>query len=122
MRQIVILTLVFAVFLFSCNPKSQKNLDSWSSQNTLSVPYEIRKSQLEKGNLVPNFSFEKGTDTSPDSCVKNFKLEGWAVTGTHAEWVYTDLPDYKNDSVSDGKHAIKISRKVEDISDFNTDS
>ncbi len=97
-------------------------MDSWSSQNTLSVPYEIRKSQLEKGNLVPNFSFEKGTDTSPDSCVKNFKLEGWAVTGTHAEWVYTDLPVYKNDSVSDGKHAIKISRKVEDISDFNTDS
>ncbi len=122
MRQIVILTLVFAVFLFSCNPKSQKNLDSWSSQNTLSVPYEIRKSQLEKGNLVPNFSFEKGTDTEHDSCVKNFKLEGWTVSGKHVEWVYTDLPVYKNDSVSDGKHAIKISRKVEDISDFNTDS
>jgi len=32
------------------------------------------------------------------------------------------LPVYKNDSVSDGKHAIKISRKAEGISDFNTDS
>ncbi len=34
--------------------------DKWSAFSPLSIPFDLRKAEFEKGNIVSNFSFEKG--------------------------------------------------------------
>ncbi len=67
----------------------------------LLVPLKIRINQLNKGNLVKNFSFEKG---------KN-KPEHWEFIGSNVYWVTIESKKYKNSDVFKGKRAVKIERK-----------
>ena len=48
----------------------------WSTSDPLTIPYNIRLSQFEKGNLVINPSFENGSVLA-GSPANTFKLKGW---------------------------------------------
>ena len=58
----------------------------WSASNPSSIPYEYRLQQYQKGNIVPNPSFEEGrlTDDNPS---RPFALAGWEIVGQHVAWV-----------------------------------
>lgn len=124
MKRISIFMFIAILFAFACNtaeesPSENKN---WSAFETLSVPYDLRKAELEKGNLVPNFSFEKGKAAENDSAITNFSIENWELIGENVEWVNADSEIYEPSEVSEGKYAIKISRKMEDVADLNPKS
>ncbi len=91
--------------------------EGWSSMKTLSVPYEVRISEYEKGNLVGNPSFEKGEIMIAEGKVpllNRFKLDGWQIVGENAEWVNADYKPYTQKDVATGKHAVKIHREFKD--------
>ncbi len=122
MKTLIYFVLIF-IFLSACNSKSSiKTETNWSALYTQSVPLDIRKSEFAKRNLVPNFSFEQGKVISQDSSITNFKLEHWTIVGQHVEWTDSNLPAYADSQVSHKKHAVKISRKTEDVADLNPQS
>lgn len=75
------------------------NTSQWSSFDPVSIPLEVRRSQLERGNIVPNPSFERGRT---DAGAGSVSLEGWKVIGDGVEWI------------DEERHAIKIVRKSAD--------
>lgn len=76
---------------------------SWSASETLSVPFDVRQSHRENGNLVPNASFENGR-VLPDGTLR---IDGWQVIGPGVGWVDTATGAA---AVSHGRRAIRISR------------
>jgi len=63
------------------------NETKWSSFDPLSIPQEIRKEQLNKGNIVANSFFNKGLPSSAKEATADFTLEDWTVIGNNVEWV-----------------------------------
>ncbi len=66
--------------------KTQKTYkpSPWSASDPLSIPYDTRLAQFEKGNLVINPSFENGSVIAGDP-VNTFTLEGWEKVGQNVE-------------------------------------
>jgi len=124
-----LLLAIFFILFLSGNVFSQKtNQADWSSMKTLSVPYNERISEFEKGNLIPNASFEKGelgnsdSDSGLDTLLHSFRLDNWQKIGNNVEWVSTEHESYNEEDISTGKHAIKIHREFKDIKELNNSS
>jgi hypothetical protein len=85
---------------------------AWSSTAPLSIPLEVRKKHFDKGNLVPNPSFEKRTAaaTAPASTQNGLRLAGWTRMGRSVEWVHSDADRYFPDEVHTGRRAVRITR------------
>lgn len=83
----------------------------WSAFETQSVPYRIRNNQLNKENLVVNPSFEEGNYFLKDTDDRSANIKGWARIGRSVEWIDTSLDIYSEHDVSNGQHAIKVSRQ-----------
>jgi len=101
------------LILMSCstieNTYRYSQPSSWSSSNPLSVPYDLRFDQFERGNIAPNPSFEEG-QRKIDGPDNTFTLSGWETVGNNIWWVVRDL---RSDTVNvspDNRHCIKISR------------
>ena len=92
--------------------KTQKTYrpSPWSTSNPLSIPYDTRLEQFEKGNLVINPSFENGSVIAGDP-VNTFILEGWEKVGQNVEWVTQDSGLNAVREVNGGNHGVKIVRK-----------
>ena len=111
------LVLYFAaVFLAACSTVkpaavAPKPLSSpWSSSDPLSIPYALRLAQFEKGNLVPNPSFEKGAMVTQDAG-DTFSLPGWERVGEHVRWVHPHASVYDPQDVYEGDCAVQIVRQ-----------
>ncbi len=83
---------------------------SWSTSDPLSIPYRARLEQFEKGNLVPNPSFEDGRTLTADPA-NTFILKGWEKVGQNIKWVEQESGPDAIKEVNDGRHSIKITRK-----------
>lgn len=119
----VIPLLTVLLFATCKTPHDVNNQDGtnaeWSAFDPLSIPYDVRLAELEKENIVPNFSFEKGEEQENDSLVTNFKLEGWEVVGEKVEWTNSQSEAYTIDDASHENRAIKISRTSADVQEVN---
>ena len=94
--------------------KTQKTYkpSPWSTSDPLSIPYDTRLEQFEKGNLVINSSFENGSVTAGEPA-NTFILEGWDKVGQNVEWVTQELGlnAVKEETGGSGRHSVKIMRK-----------
>jgi hypothetical protein len=79
----------------------------WSSLEPLSIPYEVRLAQFEKGNLVANPSFEKSEPAAGGAD----DIQHWITVGRSVEWVDAASATYAREEVADGRHAVKIVRR-----------
>lgn len=82
----------------------------WSTSDPLSIPYDTRLEQFEKGNLVINPSFENGSVIAGDP-VNTFILEEWEKVGQNIEWVTPESGLNAVKEVNAGRHSVKIVRK-----------
>ncbi|MBT8373165.1 MAG: beta-N-acetylglucosaminidase domain-containing protein [Deltaproteobacteria bacterium] len=79
----------------------------------MSITYEKRLGQFEKGNLVTNPSFENGRILT-EASGSTFALRGWDKVGQNVTWVeQASGPDAINE-VNTGRYAVKIVRKKAD--------
>ncbi|HDL18635.1 MAG TPA: hypothetical protein ENH29_06240, partial [Bacteroidetes bacterium] len=85
--------------------------EKWSSLQPLSIPFKVRKQQFDKGNIVPDFSFERGTVRSTDSLITDFSLASWSVVGKNVQWTDKNHKGYSGADIATGRHAVKIIRK-----------
>ena len=83
---------------------------SWSSSDPLSIPYEIRLKQFEKGNIVTNPSFEDGRALTGDAA-DTFLLKGWEKVGQNIKWIEQEPGPNAIKEVNDGGHSIKVIRE-----------
>lgn len=93
---------------------------SWTSMHPQSIPLDIRVNAFEKGNLVPNSSFEQAEIGDNDSLIHQFSLANWEVKGKNVQ--LTDITRsniYGDDEASEGSHAVKIVRSFEDVQELN---
>jgi hypothetical protein len=81
---------------------------SWPPSNSLQIPYESRQKQFEKGNLVPNASFENGGNTTGKH-EGAFAHIGWKKVGRNVTWAERD-PALDVISASKNNQCIKITR------------
>ena len=81
----------------------------WSSSDPLSIAYDTRRAQFEKGNLVTNPSLEEGRVITDDKN-NNFKLTGWETVGRNVKWVYQKNGPDAAQEMNSGTHAVKIVR------------
>jgi len=91
---------------------------------TLSVPYSERIATFNKGNIVPNFSFEEGIinpekTASKDTLLHDFKLNSWEKVGENVEWINSEYKAYSKKDVASGKHSIKIHRAFKDTKEID---
>ena len=82
---------------------------AWSAANPSSVPYDVRRRQLAKGNLVTNPAFEDGRwlKTGSDNL---FRLMGWKTVGRHIHWVDQDSSPDAFEAQQSGRRCINITR------------
>jgi len=111
-----VLVSIFCSFLIlnACATikKTQKKThrpSPWSTSDPLSIPYDTRFEQFEKGNLVKNPSFETGGIRAGDPA-NTFILEGWQKVGQNVDWVTQKSELYAVKEVSGGRHSVKIAR------------
>jgi hypothetical protein len=93
MKPVFLSILCSILILNACSTieKTQKTYrpSPWSTSDPLSIPYDTRLEQFEKGNLVINPSFENGSVIAGDPA-NTFILEGWEKVGQNVEWVTQD--------------------------------
>ena len=115
MKSTFLLPLFGSILLLTaCAVIDKTHIDrpsSWSSEDPLSIPYGKRMSQLEKGNLVKNPSFEDGRRLTDDPA-NTFMLTGWQAIGQNISWIDREAVSGTSDTVYDGRHCIKIARKT----------
>lgn len=115
MKSVIASVMSSAVILCACAAveTARKPVDSsgWSSTNPFSIPYGTRLAQLEKGNLVPNPSFEEGRAGEADGG-NRFKLRGWDAVGQNVRWIQPESGSDDIAEVNSGRHAVKIERKT----------
>ena len=83
--------------------------EGWSSSDPQSIPYDARRAQLEKGNLVTNPSFEKG-HLYKDGADNKFRLDGWQTVGANVGWIRQPSGNMATREVNSGSQAVKIIR------------
>ncbi|MGA9537651.1 MAG: hypothetical protein WBR24_17235, partial [Desulfobacterales bacterium] len=105
----VLLSASFLLGACSTVKHTQKAVDGamWSSLEPLSIPYEVRLAQLEKGNLVANPSFEESDPATENSD----NPRHWIRTGLSVEWVEAASGRDASEEVADGRHAVKIVKR-----------
>ena len=111
LKRVTAFLLTASVLLGACSTVKHTQKagggEPWSSLEPLSIPYEVRLTQFEKGNLVANPSFEEtvpatgGTDNT----------QHWITVGRSIEWVDAASDNYALEEVADGRHAVKIVRR-----------
>jgi hypothetical protein len=111
----VLLSLFCSILILNaCSTidKTQKTYkpSPWSTSDPLSIPYDTRLEQFEKGNLVINPSFENGSVIAGDP-VNTFTLEGWEKVGQNVEWVTPESGLNAVKEVNAGRHSVKVVRK-----------
>ncbi|UCG26993.1 MAG: beta-N-acetylglucosaminidase domain-containing protein [Bacteroidales bacterium] len=114
------LTTVGSLFVFTLcieREKSIRNQALWSSMDPLTIPFPIRYNQFQKGNIVPNPSFETGKYFYEDGQEDAFYVKGWSKIGDHVEWADMSIEPFSPGDVSDGIHAIRIQREHSDETD-----
>jgi hypothetical protein len=84
---------------------------SWSSFEPLAIPYDVRLTQFEKGNLVANASFEDG-GPSTDKADSAFEPLHWTPIGRGVEWVVLESERQAPEEVDAGGHAVRIVKKT----------
>ena len=82
----------------------------WSTSDPLTIPYDTRLKQFEKGNLVINPSFENGS-VRAGTPVNTFKLEGWEMAGQSVTWITQESGLKAVKETNSGRHSVKIERK-----------
>jgi len=111
----VIFLILLPGFFFtdSCTGKktSTHNQAVWSTKDPFTIPYQVRNTQENSGNLVHNPSFELGKYFSSDTIDLSSFIQAWNKVGEHVMWVSLDKNEYSDDDVSEGKHSIKIERE-----------
>lgn len=113
-----LLRILLCVVLAAC--KTGADESNWTSMDPSSIPLATRQAEYNKGNLVPNASFENVEIGKNDSLIRDFKLTNWEVVGEGVE--LTDLSRktlYDSSEVFNGKHAIKIIRTPESVQEIN---
>src|SRR6185437_9123763 len=114
---ILFFSLVFGVY------KSGQSQNFYSGINPLSNSLKMRQLYYNKGNLVPNSSFEQAKIFKNDSLILNFKLANWSVIGKNVELTdVTKIDEYNSTDAFQGKHAIKIVRKARSVKEINNES
>ncbi|MBE9511577.1 MAG: beta-N-acetylglucosaminidase domain-containing protein [Bacteroidetes bacterium] len=107
--------ILIAGFFFAdgCTGKktSTHNQAVWSSKDPFTIPYQVRNTQKNSGNIVHNPSFELGKFFSSDTIDLSFSVHGWNKVGEHVKWVSLDRSNYSENEVSEGIHSIKIERE-----------
>jgi hypothetical protein len=111
LKRVTAFLLTASVLLGACSTVKHTQKASggvpWSSLEPLSIPYEVRLTQFEKGNLVANPSFEETVSAAGDAD----KTQHWITVGRSVEWVDAASDDYALEEVADGRHAVKIVRR-----------
>jgi len=114
MKPVFLSILCSILILNACSTieKTQKTYrpSPWSTSDPLSIPYDTRLEQFEKGNLVINPSFENGSVIAGNPA-NNFILEGWEKVGQNVEWVTQDSGLNAVKEVNGGRHGVKMVRK-----------
>lgn len=110
----VFLTLFVCIILLAAcatieRPHEISVAPAWSTANPSSIPYDIRRRQFAKGNLVANPGFEDGRWLKRDSD-DAFRLAGWETTGRHIRWVERESAPDAVDAQSSGRRCINITR------------
>lgn len=114
---ILFLSLIFGSFEYSVAQTF------FSGINPLSNSLKMRNLYYNRGNLVPNSSFEIAQILKNDSLITNFKLANWTVIGNNVQ--LTDLKKcnlYNSGDVFQGNHSIKIVRKFKGVKEINNTS
>jgi hypothetical protein len=102
------LSICWALLLAaSGDAPTRAHASEWSSFDPLGIPYETRRQQLAKGNLVSNPSFEQ--DGMPVEGTTDPGMPGWETVGTRVEWILQEN-GAGADEVNSGRRAIKIHR------------
>ncbi len=114
LNRVGICFFLLTVFLFvsGCTGKktSTRNQAVWSSKDPFTIPYQVRSTQENSGNLVHNPSFELGRFFSRDTIDLSSFIQGWNKVGEHVMWVSLDKSGYSEDDVSEGDNSIIIKR------------
>jgi hypothetical protein len=115
MKPFFLIPFGFLLLLSACAATGVQHPTAWwSSSDPLTIPYETRLKQIEKGSLVMNPSFEEGTIHSENGKT-SFTIKGWEVVGKDIQWLNSDLD---LEAVSDGRHSIKIERvKADEVAE-----
>jgi len=115
MRLVWIPLLCSFMILTACSTPGHDRIKyypaSWSSSEPLSIPYGIRLSQFEKGNLVANPSFEEKL-AAKDTVQDGSRIKGWEKIGRNVSWVDHEAADFIKEEVNSGSRAVKIIRKT----------
>lgn len=115
---VYIIALISLIF-HGCGKSSDKEEQSWLTEEPLTIPYKTRLQRYEKGNLVRNYSLEHGKIYKIDSLHASFSLDGWQLIGNAITWV--DLSNralFRSDEVYAGYRSIKIVRTAASQTDM----
>jgi beta-N-acetylglucosaminidase len=111
LKRMASVLLSASVLLGACSTlkHTQKTVDGsrWSSLEPLSIPYEVRLAQFEKGNLVADPSFEEREPTTENSD----NPRHWITVGRNVEWIDAAVGSNASGEVADGRHAVKIVKR-----------
>ena len=113
MKSVVLPLFSCIIILAACSTIERTNkipvASAWSAANPSSVPYDIRRRQFAKGNLVTNPAFEDGRwlKTGSDNL---FRLTGWETVGRHIQWVDRDSSPDAFEGQQSGRRCINIAR------------
>ncbi|MGD8721026.1 MAG: hypothetical protein PVG46_04440, partial [Desulfobacterales bacterium] len=111
LKRVTAFLLSASVLLGACStvkhPQKASGGAPWSSLEPLSIPYEVRLAQFEKGNLVVNPSFEK---SGPAARAAD-NTQHWITVGRGVEWVDAASGRYAPEEVAAGRCAVKIVKK-----------
>ncbi|PLW93561.1 MAG: hypothetical protein C0592_05760 [Marinilabiliales bacterium] len=119
MRNKVFHFLIFiitgVILITGCDDSWRRDRSSrkWNSQDPYSIPIEVRSKEYQKGNLIPNASFEDGSMSTSDTSGSEFTLKNWEIIGDGVSW--TEISD--SASITEGKYCLKISRAKSPESD-----
>ena len=111
LKSVTAVLLSASVLLGACSTVKHTQRDiggaRWSSLEPLSIPYEVRLAQFEKGNLVADPSFEESEPATGDAD----NTQHWITVGRSVEWVDAASGRYAPEEVADGRHAVKIVKR-----------
>lgn len=107
--------LIIALWLLTLSAcaglRGVRGMETWRSEAPLTIPYAIRMQWFEKGNLIPNPSFETPEAPLPGD-MGTQRPAHWEMIGDTVAWVERGDPDDGGDTDESGRHAIRIQRRA----------
>jgi len=114
-RLLYIFPVLCSVLYSGCKKEDQTRLQAgWTSKDPIAIPFNVRNSERELGNLVPNPSFETGKLYYEESNRNSYDLNGWKNVGTNISWINATSEEYSSFEVYNGNHSVKIERSNAD--------